>query len=869
MNQPASRARRPRRRRTVLGVFIALAGLAASACADLGPLEAERCGNGVIEPERGEECDGFSQGGAACRPPGSIGECRLDCSAPGSRCPAGMGCGQDGICRAPSGSFDTWGPTLDGAMLRLLAADFDGDGRGDLLGLGTAGISVSYLEATGAGVKTTRLASATVVPAVGDLTADGIDDLAHPDTGGLGVLQGSPDRSLSPIAYSTDLARSSVLVAVDADATFSGDETLAFTGSAVFVARAGQTPTLLATLSQDAASLGARFGVGRFDSALSCESVAIGWKGADSITLLAPCAAKGSHVGPIVALPSDARIDDPGGVTALDVDRDGHLDLVAWTKTASAHGLAIAYGDGEGAFFPEPGAMGKKNSASVVPGVTTAPLAVGHLNGDSAIDFVSTLGIHVSSVVNGEVSYTTTLAPTIDALWDEALVADLNGNGIADVVASSSKAAGIDFFNGAGEGRFAYAKIPTTGGASRVTVGDFDGDLLSDLAMAESGSAEVGGASLSVAFGQPAGPPAAPVSFGRLGTIDQIVAENALLPGQGKKEPVDAMTDLVVVSHASDTSTTSRRSYFAGTSSRLMESPFFLYIDAPSDSSPRHVAVPRHITTGLFAGADTHLDLAVAGRQPSKGYGLWLLAATGQGDLTSGANPDALPDGIDQLEDTHLVAVNLGPASGRESVVLLTRWKGGDDPKEPSALLVARSDGARFIYGTPHPIAEEVATDRGFSGRALACDVDGDGLVDVIAATATPEGTPGAAIVFWNDGTGDIDVAKRTVIPNPDPTASDKVAGDDGRVTSVACLHADRDAAGELAIVLSGGIYLAKVDRATRRPTSTRKLLEASGEALEGGVDAAPLDVDGDGLEDLAIADATGVHIYRARPEVE
>jgi hypothetical protein len=64
---------------------------AAAACADLPPLQARVCGNGVVEA--GEDCDG----GASC------GSCRLRCDADGD-CPEGRTCEIDaGLCAPPDG----------------------------------------------------------------------------------------------------------------------------------------------------------------------------------------------------------------------------------------------------------------------------------------------------------------------------------------------------------------------------------------------------------------------------------------------------------------------------------------------------------------------------------------------------------------------------------------------------------------------------------------------------------------------------------------------------------------------------------------------------------------------------------------------
>ncbi len=79
---------------------------ALAACDDLPPAQEGVCGNQVVDPH--EDCDTFAVGeGTLCRPPGSDGACRYACGAHGAppHCPEGMGCGVDGTCRAPAGTF--------------------------------------------------------------------------------------------------------------------------------------------------------------------------------------------------------------------------------------------------------------------------------------------------------------------------------------------------------------------------------------------------------------------------------------------------------------------------------------------------------------------------------------------------------------------------------------------------------------------------------------------------------------------------------------------------------------------------------------------------------------------------------------------
>lgn len=123
-------------------IFFLVTLASVSGCSDLPAIDAGQCGNGIVEPARGEECDSRAEGGAVCRPADSaVGACRFDCSA--TPCPAGFGCGLDSICRVASSRFEnlTRGIT---PVSSVNLADMDGDGRGDLVTESAQGIELIY-----------------------------------------------------------------------------------------------------------------------------------------------------------------------------------------------------------------------------------------------------------------------------------------------------------------------------------------------------------------------------------------------------------------------------------------------------------------------------------------------------------------------------------------------------------------------------------------------------------------------------------------------------------------------------------------------------------------------------------------------------
>src|SRR5258706_10152374 len=98
---PTGRDARAEAMMRTLVIALALCG-----CAKLPAIEADRCGNGVLEA--GEDCDTHAGEGFMCGAPGSgAAACRFQCSRSigGQACPAGFGCGGDGICRAAGGGY--------------------------------------------------------------------------------------------------------------------------------------------------------------------------------------------------------------------------------------------------------------------------------------------------------------------------------------------------------------------------------------------------------------------------------------------------------------------------------------------------------------------------------------------------------------------------------------------------------------------------------------------------------------------------------------------------------------------------------------------------------------------------------------------
>lgn len=330
-----------------------------------------------------------------------------------------------------------------------------------------------------------------------------------------------------------------------------------------------------------------------------------------------------------------------------DFNGDHHLDMLIGaepngsTKCDGDSELFAAFGVGDGTFHSDlstlPLADGDGNAISLGNTlVCSMPLAVGNLNDDAAIDLVMGSQILVSdpdSQASGPLGGATYTIATVnfEGKWTSAVVADLNANGIPDVATATQGSNTIDFYNGVGDGRLNRFQVQARGEPSELTVGDFDGDLVNDLAFKERGPhGNVGagvetGDSLSIAFGNGFGGPSEPVSMGRLARIDRVVSGNV------EELFSDGIADLLVLS-TSENSDSRSIALLTGSSDRQLVSPFFLASDGST--------LPVRAVIGEFTG-DDHNDVAVLASSTESfetstfTNRVWILPSTGEAAIDS------------------------------------------------------------------------------------------------------------------------------------------------------------------------------------------------------------------------------------------
>ncbi|WP_437936061.1 hypothetical protein [Sorangium sp. So ce341] len=915
--------------RAAAGAAALLGATAGSAgCEELGEITPGICGNGVIEPSRNEDCDCFeaseaclvetknAQGAtsiAVCNPPRSENECRFGCDDAGQGCPSGWGCGIDRVCRASTGKFKPLGAALPLGAQRLLTGDLDGDGRGDLVGVGSTSLEALYFDANSTVGTQVSIPSAGDTPALARLTDDVTTDIALSVGPGVAILSGQPGRTFAPVPVLASVFRLELLLgAKPGTMTWRGARLLpvgstpedgqtwvalvagTVTGGAapedVIAVVRGEKSGGVSLLAQQR---GRRDVAGPLVSADldgdALHEVVVALADDSAVRVYSPDSV--AHTA--VELPAGARI--AGAPFLRDVTGDGVLDLLVGATCAqrdpglpadaACYELDVAEGAGGGAFgdmqpygdlsYPA-GEEGSERS----PGLG-APIAVGDLNGDGVLDVVDPGAVRLGKARTSppyQVEFDR-LAPANGRRWTSAVIADLTGNGVPDVITGSADATDLTFFNGvpgaAPSGfKLNELKIPTLGNVSSFVVGDFDGDLLPDLSFAESaGSSQssAGHPTLAVCFGRYMKAPEAPV---RLGAFEGLLDVAAVrLP-----EPDDAVDDLsVLFSHRGDIAF----SLIEGSSSRSLLPPLPLVREGDVRQASELRAVKS--IAGRFSGAQAEIaSLTIVPPRPGSSAGLadlWFLPAVEAGAIAmvdeheqrislpaelvpsrepawalDGVAVDLEGDGTDEIVlslPVEVVEEGAAPGSGAPAL-------------EGTVVLVRR--GASGALGVPEAaIAPAPGT---LYGGLRAGDVNGDERADVVGIAYRLEpGTRRIAAsrlaVFWNTGDGALDAP---VELEPADAALEDLASE---VTSADFARIDEGAGRALVVLTRGAAYALDAcgdDAAACQDLGGHLLRSRKLDGIPGGSAIATCDVLGDGVDDLGVLSDGALRVHEGVP---
>ncbi|MFO0590269.1 MAG: VCBS repeat-containing protein [Polyangiaceae bacterium] len=877
------------------------AGLGLVACDDLPKLPSDVCGNGVIED--GEDCDGASVGQNSCN-----ALCRLECTSNGA-CPAGFGCGSDGLCRQPTGTFAPFGPALALSAERLTLADFDGDGQNDLLASRGSSLSVAYVGPQGLLPETTTIAHTPIdvypdVPAVLDIDGDGRADLASRLGPNIGVLRGQQDRTLLPLPFSWQipvLKETDELLLAETDPAGPGPELYVVRPDGIFLAYArdpalsglpkkvlsydhgGQLPHVTVA-GQTYPSAGGRL-VLAWDDDTEVSVYSPFYYVQDPMTGLTSLELNldGAVAAPVVvALPAGANVSGPVLTGSLTGQNNYGDDLVIHAKKAGEDKLYVAFGCQSGTWgsLPQnngqPGDGTSRELVRKVDGVVTkeVPLAVGHLDSNTRLDFVAPSGIQLAQCLGSQCplkfeevnptpdtpvvgAYATAAKPESASGWTGAIVVpsgDLLGQFVGATfgeVVTTSADPGYTFFKRAAGDALNPFRIQTQSPVLHPQAGDFNGDGAPDLvfsqvstrAPAQNPDLE----SVHVAFGDPYGIPRQLSDLGDVGKVQSIFS--ARIIDAFASESSSGLSDALV-----RTKTAKGPEYylFAGSTDGTLQSALSLSSQCSGVAkSPR--GIPRFMTLARAFGGARIVSLYRGESGGTYEYKLWSAGLTASGSVDI-CKTLVGPAGVEASSnvDVAMEAVDLDGDLADETLLL---------PKGESGKLYVAKEGATEWK------VDELSLGGPASGLALVnlgrTSANGVALIDVAVVT------PAGVTLLWNDGNGALDVAKATAI---------KIAGIEYETRKgvkktateplgVAAVSANANGSRALAIVTAEDTFLVELSDATARkfgePQRRSVVFGGGGDAVTAG------DIDGDGVDDLVIARPGGIQIWSGVPVVK
>lgn len=894
-------------------------------CTELPSIAAQGCGNRVVDDA--EDCDqpALASGAAHCAQPGEAHECRYLCaSAAGAHeCPSGYACGNDGVCRVAKGNFVSLGRSIEAASTSLQAGDFDGDAAADLLALGPGDFfgnrsgQVAFFGDQMQLSSQQRLPGLLGSPVVGRFASSAYAGLALTTQNGVVTLMGQRDRQFLPQTYPTfgipddqrdDFGHVAVfalpLIPTRAETAANGETALAYQGDEQLIyITSKQNPGLhlfgavlsavgkplpLQLLPHGPADLLGEPVLWRPSTAQACPTIVFAFDRPDDNRLytLQPCTldAKGQPIWK--DLGSDLQSGNPlqaltllpigkftprvtGQPSVVDFDQDGHLDVLVPVFYVQEQGLTlsfsyIGYGDEDGHLYARDDKGKKALQDALAPllldpskvgpsiggvgcageeGIVLGPLAVGDLDGDGEQDIVTRLGVCTSRALIGTgVNYHLS-GPTLDLL-SEARLIDLNGDGRLDVVGRPERGSALLTFLNVSDGQFTPGNIPLNGPARQLRAGDFDGDGLGDVAFIEgkvlSDGARTGDA-VSVLFGSHDPDRREVLRMGRFDAIDSIAT------GRTRDQPLSdiGLVSRNVVDPDNEPGGRIGISLLAGSADRALRAPLLL------DQLPVSVAAGRFLADTPSDRQDISVLTVDSIDNPAgQTQTLWFVPLLANGELRD------LPIRQSLLTEVNALPLAVGVSrygkvfagdlerDGLDELLLL-------DAQPAATTTEVRLRTARPASGLSAALPElRLPVQFSPASALVLADVDGDGQREVLVTGKEPGRDPG-------EDSGRLLVLTRqpdgTLAPGP------TLAAPTGFLTGPLCVL--RRGGRETVLALGSGTTWQLASS-----SGALSLAPAPGLALRGGAAMACDDLDGDGVDDVALSSGSLIEVFRGEP---
>ncbi len=845
-------------------------------CTELPSIARNQCGNAVVEP--GEDCDTYAAEGQSCVPAGMPNACRYACDGVALGCPSQSACGTDGLCHFATGKYARWGSFVPVTASRLVLGDLNGDGRQELLTLGNQNGHWEALprlyafDASGSAQRLFDPQLPFVSPTTMSVAAPrdesrATEQLVFGTDYGVGTLRVSGDGTVLPDAYASQALPAGwnyrILAIHGKPEIPLGDGILVLLGSGekseLVGANGVGAGVSLGSLPQPLSQLAGELQAGNLDEGASspCDEALFAFRGDPSVYAFSPCGALGewdtAGTPPSVVVTLTEGHTADRGVRAAFIDQDAHLDLVLGDEDGRAY---VAFGLGDGRFVADPAeptaTLGQAWPVTVTEGQCAAvgvassafPLALGDVDANGVTDWIVPKGVQlVQSLAVDAASQTVKLSACAGnspfvGQWAIARVADLNRDGLLDLVAGAADQPDLDFLLGTGRERMNRSTLPTQGPVTHLITGDFDGDLISDLAYSErEPSATPSGQLLSIAYGATSGPPTVTLPTGHFESISQLGAANF--------ETLDAIAELGVIATLNP-QTGETLSVFIGSPGRHPLAPLGLTV--MSGESGPFSGVPQSLVTGRFDGSEDGGVLALAqdgcGTPGCSGVRLWWVPSSKTTNLGTPSPSPSLPQRIAVRSST--TGVNSGLLFGGD-----VDHQGAVDAfllsatTTPGQLALSRVQFPEDpSIWTKAPLAEATTTAGYLEADAAPAlvDLDGDGWLDLLLILQDEAAAPG--LYFLHNEQGRLDLSTTQAVPL------------DGQLPRGLVAVADTIRPRAL-VVTDDAVFELSASSGGSQPVIAKAL-----ENLPGGRALALGDVNGDGLLDLVLSLSGGVQIF-------
>ncbi|HYT89645.1 MAG TPA: VCBS repeat-containing protein [Gemmataceae bacterium] len=168
--------------------------------------------------------------------------------------------------------------------------------------------------------------------------------------------------------------------------------------------------------------------------------------------------------------------------STADFNGDGKADLVSTSAAYYSSGVTVQYGNGNGTL---------QAPRTYLTASTPVDETVGDFNGDGKADLAVAQSNYSVGVLlgNGDGTFAAPVSYSVGTTVLDISKADFNGHTITDLVERTGAGFAVELGNG--DGTFTPASLVTAGTGNNLLAADFNGDGVTDVAVAGAGNIAV------------------------------------------------------------------------------------------------------------------------------------------------------------------------------------------------------------------------------------------------------------------------------------------------------------------------------------------------------------------------------------------